>query len=431
MPPPTEALLARLEGLHPRSIDLSLGRIRRLLARLGHPERDLGAVVHVAGTNGKGSVTALLAAVQRAAGRRVNAYVSPHLVRFHERILVGGRPVGDRALRRALLAAEEANDGLPVTFFEITTAAALLAFRESPADVTVLETGLGGRLDATNVVRRPRLCVITPVALDHRERLGPTLARIAAEKAGILRRGVPCVVGRQPPNAARAIERAARAVGAPLLRRGREWELVRRGGRALYRDRGGERELPSALAGSHQEDNAATVAACLGAAPGLDADDRAFARAFARLRWPGRLQRVGSGPLAAALAPGNELWTDAGHNPAAARALAAWARGGPPLRLVCGLPPGKDARGFVRAFRGVAEQLAAVPLDDAPCQAPERLAGIARAEGMRARAFGSVEEGVRSAAGLAPPGRVLACGSFRVVARILAQASSRELSIQL
>lgn len=430
MPTPTEALLARLEGLHPRSIDLSLGRIRRLLARLGHPERDLGAVVHIAGTNGKGSVAALLAAVQRAAGRRVNAYVSPHLVRFHERILVGGRPVADRALRRALLAAEEANAGLPVTFFEITTAAAFLAFREAPADITVLETGLGGRLDATNVVRRPRLCVITPVALDHRERLGPTLARIAAEKAGILRRGVPCVVGRQPPAAARAIAGRAAAVGAPLRRRGREWDAVRRGGRVAYRDRGGERRLPSAFEGRHQEDNAATVAACLAAVPGLGADDRALARGFARVRWPGRLQRVEAGPLAAALVPGGELWTDAGHNPAAARALAAWARKGPPLRLVCGLPAAKDARGFIRAFRGVAELLAAAPLD-APCWAPRQLARIARAEGMRARAFGSVEEAVGSVAGLRPPGRVLACGSFRIAARILAQASSRELSIQL
>ncbi len=429
MPVSTETLLAQFKTLHPSSIDLSLERIQRLLARLRHPERSLGGVVHVAGTNGKGTVTALLSAVQRASGRRTNTYVSPHFLRFHERILIDGKPIGDRALRTALEEVESTNANDPITFFEIVTAAAMVAFRNSPADITVLETGLGGRLDATNVVNHPLLCVITPVALDHRERLGATLARIANEKAGILKPGTPVVVGAQRSSAARVIKARAEAVSASLRRKGIEWNLTRRRGALIYRDNEGERELPAAPGeGRHLEENVGIVAAALAVRPELSADDEAVAQAFHRFKWPGRLQRIES--IAMKLSPGTELWVDGGHNPAAARALAAWARNGPPVHLVAGLREGKDADGFLKAFRNAARSLAAVPLE-MPCWCPERLAEMARMQGIPGRAFASIEEGLADAARRGSPCRVLACGSFLLVAKILAQASSKDLSIQL
>ena len=266
------------------------------MERLGSPEHDLGRVVHVAGTNGKGSVVAMLAAVLREAGISANAYVSPHLLRFNERILINGSPIEDSQLVEALAAAEDVNAGAPITFFEITTAAALLAFRAQPADVTLLETGLGGRLDATNVVSWPALTVITPVGLDHCDRLGSTLSQIAAEKAGILKKGVPVVVGRQEPEAQQVISRRARELRAPLLRQGVEWRLERHAGRAFYVDSSGERRnLSPALVGDHQQDNAGTVMACLEAMPGLAISHAAAARAMANVRWPGRLQRLWKG----------------------------------------------------------------------------------------------------------------------------------------
>ncbi|MFN3447836.1 MAG: bifunctional folylpolyglutamate synthase/dihydrofolate synthase, partial [Roseococcus sp.] len=220
-----EPLIERLHALHPRLIDLSLGRMEALLAKLGHPERALPPVLHVAGTNGKGSTCAFLRGIAEAAGRRAHVYTSPHLVRFHERIRLAGELVSDAALTEALEEVERVNAGAPITVFEITTAVALLLFSRAPADVLILEVGLGGRFDATNVIARPAVTAITSISMDHMEFLGDSLAKIAFEKAGILKPGVPCATGAQRPEALEVIAARASELGAPLAARGREWEI--------------------------------------------------------------------------------------------------------------------------------------------------------------------------------------------------------------
>ena len=389
-------------------------------------------MVHVAGTNGKGSVVAMLAAVQRAAGRTVNAYVSPHLLHFNERMLIDGEPIRDGPLVAALDAAEDANAGAPITFFEITTAAAFLAFGARPAEITILETGLGGRLDATNVVDRPALTVITPVGLDHCDRLGGTLAEIAAEKAGILKAGTPAVVGRQRPAAMAVITRRARALRAPLRRHGVEWCLEDGATAARYVDKAGRRTgLPTALRGAHQRENAAVVAACLAAAPALAVPEEAAVRGFGRVRWPGRLQPLGNGPLVRTAAP-SELWLDTGHNADSARVLADWGRDGPPLRLIVGLLKSKDPEAFFRPFRGVAAGVATVPLGaDAAGWGADALAAAARRAGLRAAPFESLEAAVRRAGGAAPGRRILITGSFLLAGEALRGTAAGEFGIGL
>ncbi len=377
-------------------------------------------MVHVAGTNGKGSVIAMLAAIERAAGRSVNAYVSPHLLRFHERILIDGSPIDEDSLVAVLDAAEDANAGAPVTFFEITTAAAFLAFRARPADVTLLETGLGGRLDATNVVERPLLTVITPIGLDHCDRLGPTLSRIAAEKAGIVKAGVPVVVGRQPPEAMRVITGQARRLQAPPYRHGIEWQTRSEPKGWRYEDAaGGRMDLPAGLAGAHQRENAGLATACLHAAPELAAPTVVARRALEQVRWPGRLQRVHRGRLVDLARPG-ELWVDVGHNPDAARALADWARPGPPLGLVAGLLRTKDAAAFFAAFSGVAERVATVPLGPgAEAWDPGALAAAARQAGLCARPCRELTSAVRWLCRPLRAARILIAGSFVLAGQAL------------
>lgn len=430
MPLSLDARLTRLAELHPRSIDLSLERIQHLLRQLGNPERDLGHVVHVAGTNGKGSVVAMLDAVQRAAGRTVNAYVSPHLLRFNERILIDGQPIDDGALVAALDEAEEANAGAPITFFEITTAAAFLAFRARPAEITLLETGLGGRLDATNVVERPALTVITPVGLDHCDRLGATLPEIAAEKAGILKTGVPAVVGRQPPPAMRVITERAHALGVPLHRHGVEWRLQADGTPARYVDAASRRmDLPTALPGAHQAENAAIVAASIAVVPELGVPEETAARGFERVRWPGRLQRLKEGRLAQIAAP-SELWLDTGHNADAARVLADWGREGPPLRLIVGLLTTKDPASFFRPFRGVAQGVGTVSLgSSAAGWSPAELADIAKNVGLCASPHDSLEAAVRRAGETGQRHRILIAGSFLLAGQAFGCSGVDEIAI--
>lgn len=289
----SDAVLERLTRLHPKVIDLSLGRIERLLARLGHPELRLPPVVHVAGTNGKGSVIALLRAMLEADGRRTHVYTSPHLVRFHERIRLAGAPIPEADLLALLQACEAANGEAPITFFEITTAAAFLAFAETPADVLLLEVGLGGRLDATNVIAEPALTAITPVSMDHMQYLGPTLAQIAFEKAGILKPGVTAVIGRQARAAAEVIDKRAAEVAAPLLRQGRQWEVVPQGEGFHLRDGDETLELPRpALVGAHQFDNAGQAAVL---ARRLGLPQAAIAEGLRRVYWPARLQHLTHG----------------------------------------------------------------------------------------------------------------------------------------
>jgi dihydrofolate synthase/folylpolyglutamate synthase len=422
-------VLKRLTALHPRTIDLSLGRIERLLAALGHPERALPPVIHVAGTNGKGSVVAYLRAMFEAAGLKAHVYTSPHLVRFHERIRIAGRLIGERTLADVLRTCEDANAGAPITFFEITTAAAFLAFSRVPADVTLLEVGLGGRLDATNVIARPAVTVITPVSLDHQHFLGDTLAGIAAEKAGILKPGVPAVVGRQHAVAARAIAKAARKARAPLIRYGRDFRIRRTddGGFVLMEE-GKQSTWPApALPGEHQYANAALalVAARAFADPRLHPD--ALAWGVAGAEWPARLQRLGDGHRSRPLARhGFEVWLDGGHNPHAGRALARtlgrWRDAEPrrPVYLVCGMVRGKDPRGFLAPLARHATAVWTVPVPEEHAGIPAvELAGIARALGLPATAMGGIGQAF-TALGRRRPGRVLVAGSLYLAGALLA-----------
>ena len=417
--PGSDAVLERLTRLHPKVIDLSLGRIERLLAALGHPERALPPVVHVAGTNGKGSVVAMMRAGLEATGARVHVYTSPHLARFHERIRLAGTLIDEERLVGALGRCEAANGGAPITFFEITTAAAFLAMAETPADWTLLEVGLGGRLDATNVIDRPRLSVITPVSIDHQQYLGETLGEIAFEKAGILKAGVAAVVGEQEDEGLAVIEERAEAVGAPLSVANRDWQVWEEHGRVAFLDAGGLVDLPPpVLIGRHQVANAGIAVAALRA---LGAGGEACAAALTRAEWPARLQRLRRGPLVEA-AGGAEVWLDGGHNPAAGAALAeALTRLPPrPLHLVTGMLRTKDIGGYLAPLAPLARSLRGVTIagETATLSAEETVAA-ARAVGIRAEAAASVAGAVAAAAAEEPGARVLVCGSLYLAGRVL------------
>ena len=424
-PLPSDAVLERLTSLHPKLIDLSLGRIERLLAALGHPETRLPPVIHVAGTNGKGSTIAFMRAVAEAAGLSVHVYTSPHLVRFHERIVVNGAPVAEAELAAILEECEDANGGAPVTFFEITTAAAFLAFSRRPADLLLLETGLGGRLDATNVLAKPELTVITPISIDHTGFLGENLADIAFEKAGILKPGVPCIVAPQEPEALGVVERQAARTASPLEAAGAAWEAAPCPDGMVFRDRHGALRLPPpALAGPHQVVNAGTALAVLRRwrpeAFGRDA----AAAGLSSAAWPGRFQRLGGGPFAALAGGGCELWIDGGHNPAAGQALAgalAGLEGRPPAALVCAMQANKDADGFLRPFAGIVDRVIATALPPgAEGLAPDRLAAAARAAGIPAETAPTPESAVELAAHARQCRRIVLCGSLYLVGAVLA-----------
>ena len=422
-PRASDAILARLLDLHPKSIDLSLGRMTRLLDALGNPERAMPPVIHVAGTNGKGSVVAYLDAMLRAAGYRVNSYISPHLVRFAERIRLGGVPIAEETLRASLAHCEAINDGAPITFFEITTAAAFHAFERHPSDVLLLEVGLGGRLDATNVIARPALTVITPVSIDHTHYLGETLPLIAAEKAGILKQGVTGVIGRQEAEADAVIDSAAEGVGAPLARLGREWSFERAGTQLVVQDGSGSGRYPlPGLAGGHQFENAALAAVCARALPGFDVGDAAISQGLREARWPGRLQRISW----AGLAEDWELWVDGGHNAAAAMALAHVAEGwvDQPLDLVVGMLNTRPPEDYLRPLAPFVRRLAAVAIpDQAASRTADEIASVARSLGIKSRTDTSVGEAVaRLSSGVATPGRILVCGSLYLIGDVLATA---------
>jgi dihydrofolate synthase/folylpolyglutamate synthase len=430
----SDDLLTELRRLHPRLMDLSLGRIEGLLARLGNPETRLPPVVHVAGTNGKGSTVAFLKAMLQAAGRRVHVYTSPHLVRFHERIELAGaggkaRPIGEAELVALLERVQRVNAGDAITFFEITTAAAFLAFAEHPADALILEVGLGGRLDATNVVARPALSIITPVSLDHMDKLGSTLAEIAGEKAGILKPGVTAVVSRQPPEAAATIEAAAARTRAPLLVWGRDFEAFEQRGRLIYQSAERLLDLPlPALMGQHQIVNAGVaVAAALQLKP-LGLTDTAIERGLTEVRWPARMQALNTGPLSRLLMPGSELWLDGGHNPDGAEAIAQTLaeleeRAPKPVGLIVGMMGPKDAARFFEHFRGIVRRVVTVPVPgshDRP-RDPGDLAAIAAAAGFNAEAAGGVEAAIRRLQQAEEePLRILICGSLYLAGQVLA-----------
>ncbi len=436
--PTSDALLAQMKLFHPKLIDLSLGRVERLLGKLGHPEDLLPPVIHVAGTNGKGSVCAYLRAMLEAAGKRVHVYTSPHLVRFHERIRLAGpdgiaKPIGEDALVDVLMRVDAVNDGDDITQFEITTAAAFLAFAETPADVLLLEVGLGGRLDASNVIKKPALTVITPISMDHAEKLGPTLAKIAGEKAGILKPGVTGVLGPQDDEVLKVIEARANVVGARLIVCGRDYDAYEQNGRLVVQREDHLLDLPlPALVGRHQISNAGTaVAAALSLSaehPGLALHEAAVEKGLRTVEWPARMQRLTSGLLPDIVGPVCELWLDGGHNPAAgdmlADTLASLEDKAPkPTYLVVGMMGQKDALGFLAPFRGLVRAIYTVPISGAH-EAPhseEGLAEIARSAGLNATDRPGVREALETIAALHDgEKRVLICGSLYLAGHVLA-----------
>ncbi len=418
----SELILARLRALHPRAIDLSLDRIERLLTALDHPERRLAPIVHIAGTNGKGSTLAMLDAMLQNAGRRVQRYISPHLVHFNERFLFDGQPIEEPRLADVLEQCERVNDGLPITEFEITTAAAFLAFAREPADVLLLETGLGGRLDATNVIR-PRLTALAPISLDHQGFLGERLGQIAFEKAGILKPGVPCIVGPQPVEAQSVIEARAAEIGAPLQIHGRDWNAHRIGDRLRVESGATVLDLPlSALVGGHQIDNAGLAVTCALALGDLAPGQGAIAQGLRQVVWPARLQHLTSGPLVDRLPAGGALWLDGGHNPAAAHALADGLKNhdSRPWHLIVGMLRTKDQDGFLAPLAPLARSIWTVPVpDEAASWAADAAAQALRAAGFPATTASSVDEALAAIAKDGHPCRVLICGSLYLAGHVL------------
>ena len=422
-----DAALERLRGLHPIKIDLSLTRIERLLEALGRPQDRLPPVIHVAGTNGKGSTCAFLRAIGEAAGLDVHVLTSPHLVRFVERIRLAGTLITDAHLGEILRRVEAANAGEPITFFEIVTAAAFVAFAETPADLLELEVGLGGRFDATNVIASPAVSVIAPVDYDHKEFLGDDLAVIAGEKAGIIKAGRPVVSARQAEVAEAAIAREAARVRAPLAFMGQGFNAWEEDGRMLYQgeDRLLDLPLPS-LSGAHQIENAGLAIAAMLALNDPRIDDAAIARGVRAAVWPARMQRLTAGPYgAAARARGSDLWLDGGHNPHGARAVAqtlqALARDGRPVALVAGTLANKDAVGFFSAFKALNPRVFATGFDADAAASAEQTASAARTAGLNVEVAIDIPDAVRRALGSqdAPP-HVLICGSLYMAGEVLA-----------
>ena len=415
----SDAILSRLMSLHPKVIDLSLDRMYRLLGALGNPQDSIPPVIHIAGTNGKGSTQAMIRAGLEAAGLRVHAYTSPHLAWFHERIRLAGELIPEPDLAAALAECEAANDGQPITFFEITTAAAFLAFSRTPADFTLLEVGLGGRLDATNVIDQPRLCVITPISIDHTQYLGDTIQQIAGEKAGILKRGVPCIVGPQSAEVRSVIEDRAERLGAPLSIARQDWDCRREGDSLIYQDNHGLMDLPlPVLAGPHQIQNAGAAIAAL--------RELGFGRIEARAavveaEWPARMQRLTFGALVEA-AGDCELWLDGGHNPAGGEAVAATLAAMPkrPTHLICGMLNTKDVLGYMRplAKQALSLNAVAIPGEANTLPAAETAAYAAEA-GLPASTADSVLDAVERIAAAHPHARILICGSLYLAGQVL------------
>lgn len=436
--PVLDALLAAAYALHPAEIELSLGRLERLLARLGNPHAKLPPVFHVAGTNGKGSTIAFIRACLEASGRRVHVYTSPHLIRFNERIRVAGQVIDDESLAELIREILARNAGQPITFFELTTALAFLAFSRTPADATLVEVGLGGRMDATNVIETPLVTGIAQLGLDHQAWLGNTILEIAGEKAGIAKRGVPLVIARYPKAVTARIAEIAGVAGATLRIRGQDWDAAGYEGALHLRDPLGRLELPlPRLAGAHQVDNAALAVAMLRTQSvlpgGLPMPEGAYRAGMGWAEWPARLQKLDHGPLTARLPPGSELWIDGGHNPAAARAIAdnfgaksgcSGALPDRPFYLVLGMFAAKDAAGFLKPFAGRATAVYTVPIDDRLSHTPDDLARTARETGLPGQSSPSIAaaltEIARSADRARPP-VVLITGSLYLAGEALAE----------
>jgi dihydrofolate synthase/folylpolyglutamate synthase len=425
-----DSILARLTALHPKRIDLSLGRIERLLAALGNPERKLPPVIHVAGTNGKGSTVAFLRAILEAAGLRAHVYTSPHLVRFSERFRIGGMGlVSEDELAATMEECERANAGAPITVFEITTAAGMLLFARHPADVLVMEVGLGGRLDATNVIDKALVTVITRISIDHTDFLGDSLAQIAGEKAGILKRDTPAVIAAQHRDAVSVIERQAARLNAPLRIAGEDFTATEERGRLVYQDDMGLFDLPAPrLYGRHQYENAGLAIAALRAG-GLKISPAAFEAGMSKAEWPARMNRLSQGDLVDLIPPGSELWLDGGHNPDGGRVIAAALadleeRVPRPVVMIAGMLASKDCDGFLRNFTGLARRLITVPVPGSDKSVPpEELAARARDIGLSATSRDTLEDALEAVRklDLDPPPRILITGSLYLAGDVLRQ----------
>ncbi len=427
---PIDSIVARLNALHPKRIDLSLDRVQRLLAALDHPERKLPPVIHLAGTNGKGSTLAFLRAILEAAGLRVHTYTSPHLVRFNERFRLGdtGELVSDAELTAALEECERANGGEPITVFEITTAAGMLLFARHPADVLLLEVGLGGRLDATNVVDNPIATIVTPISIDHTDFLGDTLEKIAAEKAGIFKPNVPAIIAAQSRDVLSVLERQAARLKAPIKIAGENWTATEERGRLVYQDDNGLLDLPAPkLHGRHQFENAGLAIAALRAVPQFKISPTAFEAGMVKADWPARLQRLSAGRLVNLIPAGSELWLDGGHNPDGGRAIAAALadleeRVSRPLVLIVGMLATKDCEGFLGNFTGLARRVIAVPVPgvEKAMTAPA-LADVARKLDLSATSRDTLEEALDAVRklDLDPPPRILITGSLYLAGEVL------------
>ena len=432
MATPVDAIVARLTELHPKRIDLSLDRVQRLLAALDHPEHKLPPVIHVAGTNGKGSTIAFLRAILEASGRRVHTYTSPHLVRFNERYRLGtlgeGRLVTDAELTATLEECERVNAGAPITVFEITTVVGVLLFARHAADVLLLEVGLGGRLDATNVVDHPLATIITRIAIDHTDFLGDTLAKIAQEKAGILKHNTPAIIAAQQRDALAAIERQAALLNAPLKIAGEDWIATEERGRLVYQDDAGLLDLPAPrLYGRHQFENAGLAIAALRSIKELKLPPSAYDNGMAKADWPARLQRLPQGRLVELAPSGSELWLDGGHNPDGGRAAAAALadleeRVSRPLVLIVGMLASKDCTGFLKNFTGLARRMIAVPIKSAEKGlSAEAVAAAARSIGLPATSRDNLDEALDAVSrlDLEPPPRILITGSLYLAGQVL------------
>ena len=420
--PAVQAQLDRLAKLSPLGDRLGLERIREVLERLGRPQDGLPPVFHVAGTNGKGSTCAFLRAALEASDRAVHSFTSPHLVRFNERIRVAGRLIEDEALAGLLEEVLRVSEDIEPSFFEVATAAAFLAFARTPADACIVEVGLGGRLDATNVLDKPLVCGIASLGVDHQQFLGRRLAGIAAEKAGIAKAGVPLVTQLYPPAIARQIGTVAAEAGVVWLPRGGEWDATASAGKLGYRDKAGSLDLPlPRLPGRHQAMNAALAVAMLRHQDRLEVSSGALNAAMGWADWPARLQRLSPGPLTKLLPQGSELWIDGGHNPSAARAIAAYARknftDALPLTLIFASLASKDPKGTLEPFQGIAAAVRTVPIADHEFRAPEELAALAHTMGFEASAHATLREAIGA---IQSPGRVLVFGSLYLAGEALA-----------
>lgn len=417
MTPQSDALLQRMMALHPKIIDLTLDRMWRILGALNDPQTKIPPAIHIAGTNGKGSTQAMIRAGLEGAGLTAHAYTSPHLARFHERIRIAGDLINEDHLSRTLDTCLAANGPDPITYFEITTAAAFLAFTQTPADVTLLEVGLGGRLDATNVIDTPALTIITPIDLDHQQFLGDTLTDIAGEKAGILKRGVPVIVGPQQDEALEVIEAKAARLGAPVIAHGQHWHVATERGRLIFQDETGLLDLPlPALNGPHQIQNAGTAIAALRTLGKGNPD-----AAMTKVTWPARMQKLRHGPLDDA-APQAEIWLDGGHNPHASRAIAATLATLPKRStyLICGMLNTKDVTGYMAPLVPWVTGLTAVSIPgQSATLSAEDTASAASAAGLTATVAPSVEEALATITTADPTARVLICGSLYLAGEVL------------